>query len=86
MFAHDPEAAAEAVHAVAAAGIPCWAKLSANTDRTVAVAEAVRDAGASAVTFEINTLMGVVMNVNRQTRAGRGARRVVRRRRPFRWR
>ena len=62
MFAHDPEAAAEAVHAVAAAGIPCWAELSANTDRTVAVAEAVRDAGASAVTL-INTLMGVVIDV-----------------------
>lgn len=59
MFAHDPQRAAEVVAAVAgAAGRPCWAKLSPNTDRIVAVAEAVRDAGADAVTC-VNTLLGL---------------------------
>lgn len=62
LFAHDPDAAARVVAATATAGIPRWAKLSANTDRVVEVAEAVADAGADAVTL-INTLMGMVIDV-----------------------
>ncbi len=59
MFAHDPGLSAEVVAAVATVvGRPCWAKLSANTDRVVDVAAAVRDAGAEAVTC-INTLLGL---------------------------
>ena len=44
--------------ATAACGRPRWAKLSANTDRIVDVAGAVREAGAEAVTC-INTLLGL---------------------------
>lgn len=62
LFAHDPDAAARVVAATAPAGLPRWAKLSANTDRVVEVAEAVADAGAEAVTL-INTLMGMVIDV-----------------------
>lgn len=63
LFAHDPVAAAEVVAATAAAGLPRWAKLSANTDRVVEVAAAVCEAGAEAVTL-INTLMGMVIDVD----------------------
>lgn len=62
LFAHDPQTAAQVVAATASAGIPRWAKLSANTDRVVEVAEAVAGAGAEAVTL-INTLMGMVIDV-----------------------
>jgi dihydroorotate dehydrogenase (NAD+) catalytic subunit len=58
IFAHDPELAAAVLAATAACGRPRWAKLSANTDRLVDVARAVRDAGAEAVTC-INTLLGM---------------------------
>lgn len=59
MFAHDAERAAEVIAAVVGvAERPCWAKLSPNTDRLVAVAGAVRDAGAEAVTC-VNTLLGL---------------------------
>jgi len=59
MFAHDPDRAGEVVTAVAAAaGRPCWAKLSANTDRLIEVARAVRDAGAEAATC-INTMLAM---------------------------
>lgn len=62
IFAHDPALAAEVVAAVTAvAGRPCWAKLSANTDRIVQVAAAVQNAGAEAVTC-INTLRGLVFD------------------------
>ena len=54
LFAHDPVATAEVVDAAGAAGLPRWAKLSANTDRVVEVATAAADAGAEAVTL-INT-------------------------------
>jgi len=59
IFAHDPELSARVVEATAACGRARWAKLSANTDRVVEVAAAVRDAGAEAVTC-INTLLGLV--------------------------
>jgi dihydroorotate dehydrogenase (NAD+) catalytic subunit len=59
MFAHHPDQAAAVVAAVVAeAGRPCWAKLSPNTDRVVAVARAVHDAGAEAVTC-INTILAM---------------------------
>jgi dihydroorotate dehydrogenase (NAD+) catalytic subunit len=59
MFAHHPDLAAQVIDAVAAdAGRPCWAKLSPNTDEVVAVAAAVRDAGAEAVTC-VNTVLAL---------------------------
>lgn len=59
IFAHDPQLSADVVAAVArVAGRPCWAKLSANTDRITEVATAVEGAGAEAVTC-INTLVGL---------------------------
>ncbi len=58
IFAHDVELSAEVMAATAACARPRWAKLSANTDRIVEVAAAVRDAGAEAVTC-INTLLGL---------------------------
>ncbi|MGB3735054.1 MAG: dihydroorotate dehydrogenase [Ilumatobacter sp.] len=57
IFAHDLELSAAVIEATEACSRPRWAKLSANTDRTVDVARAVRDAGAEAVTC-INTLLG----------------------------
>jgi dihydroorotate dehydrogenase (NAD+) catalytic subunit len=61
IFAHDPALSAEVIEATAACGRTRWAKLSANTDRLVDVAAAVRDAGAEAVTL-INTLLGMVID------------------------
>jgi dihydroorotate dehydrogenase (NAD+) catalytic subunit len=62
IFAHDPELSSVVIAGVVArAGRPCWAKLSANTDRVVEVAEAVHAAGAEAVTL-INTLLGMVLD------------------------
>ena len=72
IFAHDPELSAEVIAATAACGRPRWAKLSANTDRVVEVAAAVRDAGAEAVTL-INTLLGMVIDPStRRRRSGAG--------------
>ena len=61
IFAHDPRLAAAVIDACAVAGLPRWAKLSANTDRVVEVAAAVAEAGAEAVTL-INTLLGMVID------------------------
>jgi dihydroorotate dehydrogenase (NAD+) catalytic subunit len=58
IFAHDPELSAAVLAATAACDRPRWAKLSANTDRLVDVAGAVRGAGAEAVTC-INTVLGM---------------------------
>ena len=58
IFAHDASLSADVVAATEACGRPRWAKLSANTDRIVDVAEAVVDAGAEALTC-INTLLGL---------------------------
>jgi dihydroorotate dehydrogenase (NAD+) catalytic subunit len=58
IFAHDAVLSAEVITATAACGRPRWAKLSANTDRIIDVAEAVTGAGAEAVTC-INTLLGL---------------------------
>jgi dihydroorotate dehydrogenase (NAD+) catalytic subunit len=61
MFAHDAGLASAVVAATAGCGRPRWAKLSANTDRLVEVAGAVRVAGAEAVTL-INTMLGLVLD------------------------
>jgi dihydroorotate dehydrogenase (NAD+) catalytic subunit len=58
IFAHDAQRSAEVIAATAGCGRPRWAKLSANTDRIIEVAEAVMAAGAEAVTC-INTLLGL---------------------------
>jgi dihydroorotate dehydrogenase (NAD+) catalytic subunit len=58
IFAHDVELSADVIAATAACDRPRWAKLSANTDRIIDVASAVRDSGAEAVTC-INTLLGL---------------------------
>jgi dihydroorotate dehydrogenase (NAD+) catalytic subunit len=59
LFAHDPELAAAAISATAACGRPRWAKLSPNTSELVAVAGAVADAGAEAVTL-VNTVQATL--------------------------
>ena len=58
IFAHDLDLSAQVIAATEACGRPRWAKLSANTDRIVEVAEAVHVAGAEAVTC-VNTLLGL---------------------------
>ncbi len=73
IIAHDVDLSAEVIAAAASAvGRPCWAKLSANTDRIVDVARAVQGAGAEAVTC-INTLLGLVYDERtRQPALGAG--------------
>ena len=61
IFAHDAELSATVVAATEGCGRPRWAKLSPNTDRVVDVADAVRGAGAEAVTL-VNTLLGMVLD------------------------
>jgi dihydroorotate dehydrogenase (NAD+) catalytic subunit len=64
IFAHDATLSAQVVSAVCnEIGVPVWAKLSANTDRVVAVAEATAAAGASAVTL-INTMLGLQVDTS----------------------
>lgn len=58
IFAHDVDLSAAVVSATEACGRPRWAKLSANTDRIIDVADAVTQAGAEAVTC-VNTLLGL---------------------------
>ena len=58
IFAHDAVLSGEVMAATAGCGRPRWAKLSANTDRIIQVAESVVGAGAEAVTC-INTLLGL---------------------------
>jgi dihydroorotate dehydrogenase (NAD+) catalytic subunit len=73
IFAHDAEASAGVVSAVAqVAGRPVWAKLSPNTDRLTDVAQAVAGAGADAVTLT-NTMLGMAIDpVTRRPRLGGG--------------
>jgi len=74
LLAHDPDASAATVAAVAASGLPRWAKLSPNTSRVVDVAAAVRDAGAEAVTL-VNTVFGMAIDpVTGEYRLGAGER------------
>lgn len=61
MFAHDAALAARVVTALrrhAPRNLPLWVKLSPNTDRLIAVADAVMGAGADAVVL-INTVLGM---------------------------
>jgi dihydroorotate dehydrogenase (NAD+) catalytic subunit len=74
LLAHDPDASAAAVAAVAAAGLPRWAKLSPNTSRVADVAAAVHQAGAEAVTL-VNTVLGMAIDpVTGEYRLGAGER------------
>ncbi len=64
MFAHDADAAGQVVAAVAAAlagRLPLWVKLSPNVTDLPAIAGAVLDAGAAALTL-VNTLMGLALD------------------------
>jgi dihydroorotate dehydrogenase (NAD+) catalytic subunit len=65
MFAHSPEATGLAIAslagALAATGLPLWAKLSPNVTDLVEVAAAALEAGAGALTL-VNTLMGLAMD------------------------
>lgn len=65
IFAHSPEATADAIQAAAAAGRPRWAKLSPNTSRLVEVAGAAWKAGAEAVTV-VNTVRGLAIDLDRR--------------------
>lgn len=63
IIAHDVELSARIVSEVAqCVTVPVWAKLSANTDRIVDVAQAVSASGAQAVTL-INTMLGMQVDV-----------------------
>jgi dihydroorotate dehydrogenase (NAD+) catalytic subunit len=65
-FGVDPGLAAELTHAVrAATGLPLWVKLTPNVTDIVAVARAVEDAGADAVSA-INTFVGMAIDVRRR--------------------
>lgn len=59
LFAHDPDQAAAVLAATAGCGRPRWAKLSPNTPELVAVAGAVAEAGAEAVTL-VNTVQATL--------------------------
>lgn len=61
LLAHDPDAAAATIAATEGCGRPRWAKLSPNTDRNLAVAAAVHDAGAEAIILT-NTLLGMAID------------------------
>jgi len=62
VFALDPVASAELIRAVArVADVPVLAKLSADASDVVAVASAVVDAGADALTL-INTILGMAID------------------------
>ena len=62
VFALDPAASAELIRAVArVADVPVLAKLSADASDVVAVASAVVDAGADALTL-INTILGMAID------------------------
>jgi dihydroorotate dehydrogenase (NAD+) catalytic subunit len=66
MFAQSAEDASSVVRAVTGTtGLPVWAKLTANVADVVAVAHAVHDAGADAVTL-VNTLFGMAIDVERR--------------------
>ncbi len=66
VFGHDPGAAREVTAAVVGATrLPVWVKLSPNTDRLLAVAEAAREGGASALTA-INTVVGMAIDLERR--------------------
>ena len=63
IIAHDAEMSANVIAACVAAGTPLWAKLSPNTDRLIAIAESVVEAGAESLTLT-NTLLGMLLNTD----------------------
>ena len=71
IFAHDAEVSAAVLESCRGVGRPCWAKLSPNTDRIVEVADAVRSAGADAVTL-VNTVVGLVLDDDGEPVLGNG--------------
>lgn len=63
IIAHDELLSAQIIEAVCAAStVPVWAKLSANTDRIVEIAQLVVTAGARALTV-MNTMVGLQIDV-----------------------
>ena len=71
IFAHDAELSAQVIAAALSCGRPVWAKLSANTDRIVDIAQAVQAAGANAVTL-INTMLGMQIGLDGKPSLGNG--------------
>ena len=63
LIAHDAEMSASVIAACSVAGVPLWAKLSPNTDRLIAIAESVVEAGAASLTLT-NTLLGMLLNTD----------------------
>jgi dihydroorotate dehydrogenase (NAD+) catalytic subunit len=72
MFAQSPDATHDAVAASGAARVPVWAKLTAMVADLPDVAAAAVEAGTGAVTL-INTVPGMVIDVDRRRRALGGA-------------
>ena len=73
MFAHDADLITAIIRGMGRAGVPLWAKLSANTTEIVAMARAASDAGAHAVTL-INTMRGMSFSDDgRRASLGNGA-------------
>jgi len=73
MFAHSPQATAQAVAASTACGLPLWVKLSPNVSDIVSVASAALDAGAETLVL-VNTVLGMAIDVRRRDyRLGSGA-------------
>jgi dihydroorotate dehydrogenase (NAD+) catalytic subunit len=66
MFAQDPGATAEVLAATSVAGVPRWAKLTANVTDIAAVAAAAADGGAEAVVL-VNTVLGLAVDPERRT-------------------
>lgn len=64
IIAHDDVLSAQIIAAVKAElDVPVWAKLSANTDRIVEIAQSVVTAGAQSLTV-INTMVGLQIDVS----------------------
>lgn len=64
IIAHDAELSGRIISSVAhTVTVPVWAKLSANTDRIVDIAETVVASGAQALTL-INTMLGLQIDVD----------------------
>jgi len=73
MFAHDADLVTKIVRGMGRAGVPLWAKLSANTTEVVTMARAAHEAGAEAVTL-INTMRGMTLvDDGRRPSLGNGA-------------
>ena len=72
IFAHSPQATADAVAASAACGRPRWAKLSPNVEDVTQIARFALEAGAEALTL-VNTVRGMAFDpVTRKPRLGSG--------------